>query len=51
VLKWVASDLRISTVLTATSRSGRPAENAAGGEPPMFTSEQRALVRRICSRD
>jgi aryl-alcohol dehydrogenase-like predicted oxidoreductase len=51
VLKWIASDPRVSTVLTATRRPGRPTENAAGGEPPMFTREQRALVRRICARD
>jgi aryl-alcohol dehydrogenase-like predicted oxidoreductase len=51
ILKWIASDPRVSAVLTATSRSERPAENAAGGEPPMFTSEQRALVRRICAPD
>lgn len=51
VLKWVASDPRVSTVLTATHRRGRPTENARGGEPPMFTSEQRALVSRICSPD
>src|SRR5215471_4061105 len=51
ILKWIASDPRVSTVLTATSRPGRPAENAMGGEAPMFTPEQRALVRRICAPD
>jgi len=51
ILKWIASDPRVSTVLTATSRPGRPAENARGGEAPMLTPEQRALVRRICSPD
>lgn len=49
ILKWIASDPRVSTVLTATERPGRPAENAGGGEPPMFTPEQRALVSRICA--
>jgi predicted aldo/keto reductase-like oxidoreductase len=49
VLKWIASDPRVSCVLTATSRPGRITENAKGGEPPMFTSEQRELVRRICA--
>jgi aryl-alcohol dehydrogenase-like predicted oxidoreductase len=47
VLKWIASDPRVSCVLTATSRPGRAAENAKGGEPPMFSTEQRELVRRI----
>jgi len=51
ILKWIASDPRVSTVLTATSRPGRPAENAGGGEPLMFTSDQRALVGRICAPD
>jgi aryl-alcohol dehydrogenase-like predicted oxidoreductase len=49
ILKWIASDPRISCVLTATSRKGRPTENAKGGEPPMFNKEQRELVRRICA--
>jgi aryl-alcohol dehydrogenase-like predicted oxidoreductase len=51
ILKWIASDPRVSTVLTATSRPGRPAENARGGEPPMLTSEQRELVARISAPD
>lgn len=41
VLKWVASDPRVSCVLTATSRLGRPTENAAAGDPPWFNDEQR----------
>jgi aryl-alcohol dehydrogenase-like predicted oxidoreductase len=48
VLKWIASDPRVSTVLTATHRPGRPTENARGGEPPMLTPDQRDLVTRIC---
>jgi aryl-alcohol dehydrogenase-like predicted oxidoreductase len=51
ILSWIASDPRVSTVLTATSRPGRPAENARGGEPPMLTSEQRELVARISAPD
>src|SRR5215472_8920379 len=49
ILKWIASDPRVSTVLTATKRRGRAAENARGGEAPMFTDEQRRLVSRICA--
>ncbi|HEY4026424.1 MAG TPA: aldo/keto reductase [Candidatus Dormibacteraeota bacterium] len=47
VLRWIASDRRVSTVLTATQRPGRPTENARSGEPPMFTPDQRDLVTRI----
>lgn len=47
ILEWIASDPRVSCVLTATQRPGRAAENGRGGEPPMFTAEQRELVGRI----
>jgi aryl-alcohol dehydrogenase-like predicted oxidoreductase len=50
VLKWIASDERVSTVLTATSRPGRPTDNAAAGNPPFFTLEQRDLVVAIAER-
>jgi aryl-alcohol dehydrogenase-like predicted oxidoreductase len=49
ILRWIASDPRISCVLTATSRPGRAGENAKGGEPPLFDPDQRELVRRICA--
>lgn len=49
ILKWIASDPRVSTVLTATQRPGRPSENAKGGGAPMFNPEQRELVNRICA--
>lgn len=50
VLKWIASDRRVSTVLTATHRTERVAENAAGGEPPFFDDLQRRLVATIVER-
>lgn len=50
VLKWIASDLRVTTVLTATQRVERVGENAGGGELPFFDSEQRDLVVRIAER-
>ena len=50
IIKWIASDPRVSTVLTATHRLERPRENARGGEPPFFTEEQRDLVVRIAAR-
>jgi aryl-alcohol dehydrogenase-like predicted oxidoreductase len=50
ILKWIASDPRVSTVLTATHRLERTRENARGGEPPFFNNEQRDLVVRIAGR-
>lgn len=50
VLKWIASDRRVSTVLTATHRVERVAENAAGGDPPFYDDDQRDLVVRIAER-
>jgi aryl-alcohol dehydrogenase-like predicted oxidoreductase len=49
ILKWIASDRRVSAVLTATKTLGRPTKNACGGEAPMFTPEQRRLVESICA--
>jgi aryl-alcohol dehydrogenase-like predicted oxidoreductase len=49
VLKWIASDRRVSTVLTATHRPERAAENGMAGDPPFFTDEQRDLVVRIAT--
>jgi aryl-alcohol dehydrogenase-like predicted oxidoreductase len=50
ILKWIASDPRVSTVLTATHRPERVSENARGGEPPFFDASQRELVVRIARR-
>jgi hypothetical protein len=47
VLKWIAGDLRISCVLTATHLESHARENAEAGEPPWFDPEQRSLVERI----
>jgi diketogulonate reductase-like aldo/keto reductase len=41
ILKWIASDPRISSVLSATKTPGRPTENAQAGDPPWFDSDQR----------
>jgi aryl-alcohol dehydrogenase-like predicted oxidoreductase len=41
VLKWIASDPRVSCVLTATKTPGRPTENARAGDPPWFDPDQR----------
>jgi aryl-alcohol dehydrogenase-like predicted oxidoreductase len=50
LLKWIASDPRVSTVLTATQQRDHVRENARAGELPFFTPEQRALVVSIAER-
>jgi aryl-alcohol dehydrogenase-like predicted oxidoreductase len=50
VLKWIASDTRVSTVLTATSQVEHLRESARAGDPPFLNGEQRNLVVRIASR-
>jgi aryl-alcohol dehydrogenase-like predicted oxidoreductase len=50
ILKWIASDVRVSTVLTATKDLDHVRENAAAGNPPFFTPDERALVVRIAER-
>jgi aryl-alcohol dehydrogenase-like predicted oxidoreductase len=50
VLKWIASDRRVSTVLSATQDLDHVRENALAGDPPFFTPEQRAAVTRIAER-
>lgn len=51
VLKWVASDPRVSTVLTATHDHDHVRENSRAGDPPFFTPEQRALVVSIAESE
>jgi diketogulonate reductase-like aldo/keto reductase len=41
ILKWIASDPRVSSVLSATKTPGRPTENAQAGDPPWFDADQR----------
>jgi aryl-alcohol dehydrogenase-like predicted oxidoreductase len=47
LIKWIASDRRVSVVIPATSSPDRMRENAAAGEPPWFTGEERTYVRRL----
>jgi aryl-alcohol dehydrogenase-like predicted oxidoreductase len=44
VLKWIASDPRVSCVLTATKTPGRPTENAQAGDPPWLDPDQRGRL-------
>jgi diketogulonate reductase-like aldo/keto reductase len=46
ILKWIASDPRVSCVLTATKTPGRPTENAQAGDPPWFDADQRERLAR-----
>jgi aryl-alcohol dehydrogenase-like predicted oxidoreductase len=41
ILKWIASDPRVSSVLSATKTPGRPTENAQASDLPWFNSDQR----------
>lgn len=47
VVKWIASDARVSCVLTATQTPGHATENAEAGSGPWFDEDQRALVERM----
>jgi diketogulonate reductase-like aldo/keto reductase len=47
LLKWVLSDPRITVAIPASSRPERVRENAAAGDPPWFSPEERALVERL----
>jgi aryl-alcohol dehydrogenase-like predicted oxidoreductase len=47
ILKWIASDPRVSSVLSATKTPGRPTENAQAGEPPWFDADQRERLVRL----
>jgi aryl-alcohol dehydrogenase-like predicted oxidoreductase len=51
VLKWIASDARVSCVLTATRVPAHAIENAEAGRAPWFDADQRALVERIARGD
>ena len=47
VLKWIASDPRVSCVLTATHLESHAKANAEAGAPLWFDTEQRSLVEKI----
>ncbi|MFN3285680.1 MAG: aldo/keto reductase [bacterium] len=50
LLKWVASDLRVSVVIPATSRPERAVENAQAGDPPWFDPETRERISYVARR-
>lgn len=47
LLKWALSDTRVDVVIPGTSRPERVVENAAAGEPPWLSAEQRRYVERL----
>lgn len=47
ILKWIASDPRVSGLLTATKTPGRPTENAQAGDPPWFDADQRKRLAAL----
>jgi aryl-alcohol dehydrogenase-like predicted oxidoreductase len=47
VLRWIASDTRVSCVLTATHLREHAIESAEAGTAPWFDAEQRDRVERI----
>jgi diketogulonate reductase-like aldo/keto reductase len=47
MLKWIASDPRVSSVLSATKTPGRPTENAQAGDPPWFDQDQRERLVQL----
>jgi aryl-alcohol dehydrogenase-like predicted oxidoreductase len=50
LIKWILSDTRCHVTIPATSHPARIVENAAAGEPPWFSPEERALVARLATR-
>jgi len=50
LVKWVASDPRVSVVIPATRRPDRAVENAQAGDPPWFDPETRERVSYLARR-
>lgn len=47
LLKWALSDTRVDVVIPGTSRPERVVENAAAGDPPWLSPEERSYVERL----
>lgn len=50
LLKWIASDPRVSVIIPATSQAGRMLENSVAGEGPLFDKETRERVSRLAEK-
>ena len=49
LLKWVLSDLRVHSVIPATSKVDRTIENAVAGDPPWFDPDALDYVARLAA--
>ena len=49
LLKWVLSDERVDVAIPATANADHARANAAAGEPPWFSADERAYVERLVS--
>lgn len=47
LLKWILSDPRCHVAIPATTAPERMRENAAAGDPPWFSAEERAYVQKL----
>jgi aryl-alcohol dehydrogenase-like predicted oxidoreductase len=47
LLKWLLSNPDVTCVIPATSRPGRPTENAAAGQPPWFGPAERERISAL----
>jgi aryl-alcohol dehydrogenase-like predicted oxidoreductase len=47
LLKWILSDPRVSTVIPATRSEQHARDNAAAGDGPWFSAEEREYVSRL----
>jgi aryl-alcohol dehydrogenase-like predicted oxidoreductase len=50
LLKWIASDPRVSVIIPATSVATRMAENAVAGTGPWFDAETRDEITRLADK-
>jgi aryl-alcohol dehydrogenase-like predicted oxidoreductase len=50
LIKWILSEPRVSAVIPATASPDHMRENAAAGQPPWFTGDERLYVRTLCER-
>jgi len=50
VLKWILSDARCHVAIPATTSPAHMRMNAAAGEPPWFSPDERAYVARLAAR-
>jgi aryl-alcohol dehydrogenase-like predicted oxidoreductase len=47
LLKWLLSDPRVTTVIPATANLEHAQQNAAAGDPPWFSPDEREYVARL----